>query len=69
MTLVKQFFVCLGARVYVLDKEKGACARKNIRPLQMCAAWTSALLSAIVKEAVKMVGSSAQQSSLVRKLH
>lgn len=33
----------------------------------MCAAWTSALLLAIVKEAVKMVGSSAQQSSLVRK--
>lgn len=44
------------------------CAWRNIRPLQMCAAWTSALLPAIVKEAVKMVGSSAQQSSLVRKL-
>lgn len=45
------------------------CALSNRGLLQMCAAWTSALLLAIVKEAVKMVGSAAQQSSLVRKLH
>lgn len=44
-------------------------ALSNIGLLQMCAAWTSALLLAIVKEAVKMVGSAARQSSLVRKLH
>lgn len=55
--------------MHVLDKERGRVPERNIRPLQMCAAWTSALLSAIVKEAVKMVGSSGQQSSLVRKLN
>lgn len=31
MTLVKQFFVCLGARVYVLDKEKGGVCQKEYK--------------------------------------
>lgn len=65
---MKHFFVFLGALVCV-GQGKWACAKGSIRPLQMCAAWTSAQLSAIVKEAVKMVGSPVQQNTLVRKLH
>lgn len=63
MTLVKQCFLCLRARVQVLDKEGGGWGglhlpAGSIRPLQMCVQLGHLLrLSAVVKEAVKMVGS------------
>lgn len=67
MTLAKELFVLTyGCPCAFNGPGEGVGTRRNIRPLQMCAAWTSALLSAIVKEAVKMVGRSAQQTSLVR---
>lgn len=51
-----------------IDLRRGrVCAWRNIRPLQMCAARTSAVFSAIVRKAVKMEGSATQQKPLVRK--